>query len=38
MSVADFQGPEAQPYWWMTSGRDLSRMLQEAQYPEDAPR
>lgn len=25
-------------YWWKTSGRDLGRMLQEAQYPEDAQR
>ncbi|RLL97902.1 hypothetical protein CFD26_105210 [Aspergillus turcosus] len=29
---------ETQPYWWLTSGRDLARMLQEAQYPEDAQR
>ena len=29
---------EIQPYWWLTSGRDLARMLQEAQYPEDAQR
>ncbi|KAE8373925.1 aromatic prenyltransferase [Aspergillus bertholletiae] len=29
---------EALPYWWLTSGRDLARMLQEAQYPEDAQR
>ncbi|KAA8642473.1 uncharacterized protein ATNIH1004_011418 [Aspergillus tanneri] len=29
---------ETLPYWWLTSGRDLSRMLQEAQYPEDTQR
>ncbi|KAG0153492.1 hypothetical protein PDIDSM_2144 [Penicillium digitatum] len=38
MSVAESQGPEVQAYWWTTSGRDLSRMLKEAQYPEDAQR
>lgn len=26
------------PYWWMTSGRDLARMLHEADYPADAQR
>lgn len=25
-------------FWWATSGRDLTRMLQEADYPEDAQR
>ncbi|KAJ5497538.1 hypothetical protein N7463_009525 [Penicillium fimorum] len=39
MSVAvEAVGSEAQPYWWATSGRDLARMLQEAEYPEDAQR
>ena len=26
------------PYWWNTSGRDLSNMLHEAKYPEEAQR
>ena len=26
------------PYWWITSGRDLSNMLHEANYPEEAQR
>lgn len=27
---------EGSNYWWLTSGADLSRMLQEANYPEEA--
>lgn len=29
---------EGPSYWWRTSGSDLSRMLQEASYPEEAQR
>lgn len=28
----------ASPYWWSTSGRDLSNMLHEANYPEEVQR
>ncbi|KAH4131218.1 hypothetical protein HBH47_012850 [Parastagonospora nodorum] len=30
--------PEGEKYWWLTSGRDLARMLQEANYPVETQR
>lgn len=41
-STAVFQSLDGEtgafPYWWKTSGRDLSNMLHEANYPEEVQR
>ena len=38
MPVAECLMLDAQSYQWMTSGRDLTHMLQEAEYPENVQR
>ena len=38
VNAQDLGNDNGSIYWWRTSGTDLSRMLQEADYPEEAQR